>query len=62
MTTPSSVSSSLQEICALLGQPVAGNPTQYMMEKAFAHHGLEWRYLTLEVAPDDLPDAVRGMR
>jgi shikimate dehydrogenase len=54
--------SSLQEICTLFGQPVAGNPTQYMMEKAFAHHGLDWRYLTLEVAPDDLADAVRGMR
>lgn len=62
MTTPSSASSSLQEICALIGQPVAGNPTQYMIEKAFAHHGLEWRYLTLEVAPEDLADAVRGMR
>lgn len=55
-------SPSLQEICAVFGSPVAGNPTQYMMEKAFAHHGLDWRYLTLEVAPDDLPDAVRGMR
>ncbi|HEV3003338.1 MAG TPA: shikimate dehydrogenase [Pirellulales bacterium] len=54
--------SSLQEICVLFGQPVAGNPTQYMIEKAFAHHGLEWRYLTLEVAPEDLADAVRGMR
>lgn len=59
MTPPSSL---LQEICACFGQPVAGNPTQYMIEKAFAHHGLEWRYLTLEVAPDDLADAVRGMR
>jgi len=46
----------------LFGQPVAGNPTQFMIEKAFAHHGLEWRYLTLEVAPEDLADAVRGMR
>jgi shikimate dehydrogenase len=55
-------SSSLQEIVALLGQPVAGNPTQYMMEKAFAHQGLDWRYLTLEVSPQDLGDAVRGMR
>jgi len=55
-------SSSLQEICALFGQPVAGNPTQFMIEKAFVHHGLEWRYLTLEVAPADLADAVRGMR
>lgn len=54
--------SSLQPICALLGQPVAGNPTQYMIEKAFSHHGLDWRYLTLEVAPQDLGDAIRGMR
>lgn len=59
MTPPTSL---LQEICTLFGQPVAGNPTQYMMEKAFSHHGLEWRYLTLEVSPDDLADAVRGMR
>ncbi len=33
-----------------------------MMEKAFADVGLEWRYLTLEVAPEALGDAVRGMR
>jgi shikimate dehydrogenase len=52
----------LQEICCLLGKPVSGNPTQYMMERAFAHHGLDWRYLSLEVAPEQLPDAVRGMR
>ena len=41
---------------------MAGNPTQYMIEKAFAYHGLDWRYLTLDVAPEDLADAVRGMR
>jgi shikimate dehydrogenase len=52
----------LQEICVLLGQAVAGNPTQYMMEKLFAHHGLDWRYITLEVTPDDLGDAIRGIR
>ena len=46
----------------MLGQPVAGNPTQYIMEKAFAKAGLDWRYLTLEVAPIDLADAVRGLR
>jgi len=45
-----------------MGQPVAGNPTQYMMEKAFAAAGLDWRYLTLEVAPHHLQDAVRGIR
>lgn len=52
----------LQPILALLGYPVAANPTQYMMEKAFAHHGLDCRFLTLEVAPEQLADAVRGMR
>ncbi|MGE0608021.1 MAG: shikimate dehydrogenase [Pirellulales bacterium] len=52
----------LQQIVSCFGQPVAGNPTQYMMERAFAALGLHWRYLTLEVAPDGLADAVRGMK
>ncbi|MGD9720679.1 MAG: shikimate dehydrogenase [Pirellulales bacterium] len=52
----------IQEIVAVFGQPVAGNPTQYMMEEAFADVGLDWRYLTLEVSPERLADAVRGMR
>lgn len=55
-------SSSLQEIVTCMGQPVAGNPTQYMMEKAFAAAGLDWRYLTLEVSPESLGDALRGIR
>jgi len=53
---------SLQPILALLGFPVAANPTQYMMEKAFAQHQLDYRFLTVEVAPADLGDAIRGMR
>lgn len=53
---------SLQEIVCCLGQPVAGNPTQYMMEKALAAAGLDWRYLTLEVPSDKLADAIRGIR
>jgi shikimate dehydrogenase len=46
----------------MLGHPVAGNPTQFMFEKAFAHHELDWRYLSLDVLPEDLANAVRGMR
>jgi shikimate dehydrogenase len=45
-----------------MGQPVAGNPTQFMMEKAFAAAGLDWRYLTLEVPAERLADAMRGLR
>ena len=41
---------------------MAGNPTQFMMERAFAAAGLDWRYLTLEVPPENLGDAVRGMQ
>ncbi len=55
-------SPSVQPILVLLGQPVAGNPTQFMMERAFARHEMDWRFLSLEVAPEDLADAVRGMR
>ena len=53
---------SLQEIVCCMGQPVAGNPSQYVMEKAFAAAGLDWRYLTIEVGSEQLGDAIRGMR
>lgn len=56
----STVCNSLQPILALLGHPLAGNPRQYMFEKAFAQRELDWRYLTLEVAPARLEEAVRG--
>ncbi len=52
----------MQEVCALFGQAVAGNPTHYMMEKALARAGLEWRFMTFEITPETLADAVRGMR
>ncbi len=51
-----------QELVAAFGQPIAENPTQVMIEAAFRHHGLEWRYLTIEVAPAGLEAAVEGAR
>jgi shikimate dehydrogenase len=51
-----------QELTACFGKPVAENPTQVMIEAAYRHHGLNWRYLTIEVDPADLADAVRGAR
>ena len=51
-----------QELTACFGQPVAENPTQVMMEAAYRYHGLDWRYLTIEVAPNDLREAVQGAR
>lgn len=43
-------------------KPAAENPTVAMIEAAYRHHGLDWRYINVEVAPDDLADAVRGAR
>ena len=54
--------SHLQEIVCCMGLPVAGNPTQFMMERALAAAGLDWRYLTLEILPEKLGDAMRGLR
>ncbi|TVR68497.1 MAG: shikimate dehydrogenase [Spirochaetaceae bacterium] len=51
-----------QELTAVFGFPVAENPTQVMVEAAYRHHGLDWRYLTIEVPPRDLADAVAGAR
>jgi shikimate dehydrogenase len=50
------------ELCCLFGKPVAENPTQPMIEAAFRHHGLDWRYVQFEIEPEALGDAVRGMR
>lgn len=50
------------ELCSLFGKPVAENPTQAMIEAAFKHHGLDWRYVQFEIEPENLADAVRGFR
>jgi shikimate dehydrogenase len=48
------------DIVALFGSPVDENPTGAMQEAAFAAAGLNWRYITLEVQPNDLGAAMRG--
>jgi shikimate dehydrogenase len=50
------------ELVACFGQPVAENPTGAMQEAGFGALGLDWRYLTIEVAPRDLGAAVNGAR
>jgi shikimate dehydrogenase len=48
------------ELVGSMSEGAAGNPTGVMMEAAFAHHGLAWRYVNMEVAAAVLADAVRG--
>jgi shikimate dehydrogenase len=45
-----------------LSQGAAGNPTVAMVEAAFQHHGINARYVNMEVPPENLADAVKGLR
>ena len=56
MTSPA-----LQEIIALLGCPAAGNPAQYLFERAIEAAELDWRFVTCDVAAGDVAAAVAGV-
>jgi shikimate dehydrogenase len=58
MTAPSFLS----ELVGLFSQGAAGNPTVAMIEVAFRHHRLDWRYINCEVPPEELADAAKGTR
>lgn len=52
----------LSKLTGSFAMPAAENPTVAMVEAAYRHHGLDYRYINCEVHPDRLGDAVRGAR
>jgi shikimate dehydrogenase len=50
------------DLVGCLSQGAAGNPTVAMVEAAFKHHGINGRYINMEVPPENLSDAVKGLR
>ena len=52
----------LHGLTGVFAMPAAENPTVEMIEAAYRHHGLKFRYLTCEVSPENLGDAVLGAR
>jgi len=56
MTNPA-----LQEVIALLGHPAAGTPAQYLFERVVVGDSLDWRFVTLEVEPERLGEALIGL-
>ena len=50
----------LSNLTGVFAMPAAENPTVEMVEAAYRHHGLHYRYITCEVPPAKLGDAVRG--
>jgi shikimate dehydrogenase len=52
----------LSKITGSFSTPSKDNPTVAIVEAAYKHHGLDFRYLNCEVMPEDLGDAVKGAR
>jgi len=49
-------------LVGLIGDPVAGSLSPRMQNAAFAARGLDWAYVPLGVAAEDLTTAVAGLR
>lgn len=56
----STVPDFLPSLTGCFAQPVAENPTVVMVEAAYRHHGLHWRYINSEISPENLGVAVKG--
>src|SRR5208282_4896803 len=52
----------LSQLTGSFALAAAGNATVAMIEAAYRHHRLDWRYINCEVTPERLGDAVRGAR
>ena len=50
------------QLVGVLGKPVNENPVGVVFEAAFRAFDMNWRYLNIEVEPEDLGDAIRGVR
>jgi shikimate dehydrogenase len=52
----------LSRLTGSFSEGAAENPTVAMVEAAYRHHGLDYRYINCEVPPEKLADAVKGAR
>ena len=52
----------LQPLVACLGNPVGGNPTQFVMTRLAREAELDWRFFTSQVPPELFDTAFRGIQ
>lgn len=52
----------LPSLVGSMSEGAKGNPTVEMIEAAFRHHSLHYRYVNMEVSSDDLVEAIKGAR
>ncbi len=49
-----------ESIIVVIAHPIAGNPSQFAVERALKAMGLDWRVLSFDVLPEDVPAALDG--
>ncbi len=49
-----------EPLLAVIGNPIAGNPSQFALERAIVSLGLDWRVLSFDVPPGDIAAALDG--
>ena len=52
----------LSQLTGCFAQPVDENPTVVMVEAAYRHHGINARYINIEVGPEKLGEVVAGAK
>ena len=52
----------VSKLTGSFSEGAAENPTVAMVEAAYRHHSLDYRYINCEVPPEKLGDAVKGAR
>ena len=50
-----------EPIVAVIGHPIAGNPSQFALERALVELDLDWRVLSFDVPPERLAAALSGI-
>ena len=56
----SNMDGTTEPLLAVIGNPIAGNPSQFALERAISSLGLDWRVLSFDVPPDDIAAALDG--
>ncbi len=59
---PAVIDSPIPPIACVMGHPIAGNPTQFAVERALAAADIDLRFLSLDVPPEQLAEAIGGVR
>ena len=49
-----------EPLLAVVGHPIAGNPSQFALERAVSSLGLDWRVLSFDVPSGDIAAALNG--